>query len=493
MTDALNYSDRNFELNSSVAGLRSRSRRSVAIMARREKSRKHQNPRKKRTADPAAEAACANPIADIPMTNQVSIGLAEGNLEKWKYVESSLPAEDLLAEEFGSETSEHGWALDSEVESGVVDRAPNRSEILPDDSRVPEGMYFSGIDAETLFSIDVKLTSTLSRKEEDRLARRIVRARNRILRIVKLAPELNRLALADFGRGLLMPDEGFREIEVITILSYATEALGLQSDEHAFGMSEDELKEFVDTLSAALAEYRSLRDRMVVANLRLVILFARRHRHPRLAFLDFVQEGSLGLIRAIEKYEPNRNVKFSTYAVYWIWQQIARAADTQGALIRTPVHWNQVRRRLGRDLWPTTDEEHAQQSVAEWALEHGIEQERVEAMARPFQCVSTDTPLSDDDDRSLEDQLAADVVAPEEVVMQTDLRARLDFLVGRLPAREAEIMRRRFGLSNSDSETLEAVGEHFGVSRERIRQLESRALRHLRELCAAEGLHEYLC
>jgi RNA polymerase nonessential primary-like sigma factor len=347
-------------------------------------------------------------------------------------------------------------------------------------------------DAETLFSTDVRLISTLSRREEDALARRIVRARNAIRRILKGAQSLNRAALANFGRGLLAPEDGFREVEVVAILSYAESALNRPGSEARTGMTCAELRGFVTGLSAALATYRALRDQMVVANLRLVILFARRHRHPRLSFLDFVQEGTLGLIRAIEKYEPNRNVKFSTYAVYWIWQQIARAADTQGALIRTPVHWNQVRRRLGRELWQGEIEDGCQRSVDAWAIENGIDRERLATMARPIQCVSTDTPLGGDDDRSIEDHLTADVLAPEDHVMQADLRERLAALVEQLPTREAEIMRRRFGLSESDSETLEAVGEHFGVSRERIRQLEERALRHLREMCTAEGLHDYL-
>jgi len=101
-------------------------------------------------------------------------------------------------------------------------------------------------------------------------------------------------------------------------------------------MPRRELRNFVRELSAGLAEYRVVRDQMVQANIRLVMVLARRHHHPSLSFLDLVQEGMLGLIRAVEKYEPGRNVKFSTYAVYWIWQQMARAADTLGELIRYP-------------------------------------------------------------------------------------------------------------------------------------------------------------
>lgn len=350
----------------------------------------------------------------------------------------------------------------------------------------------SDLDAEALFSDDLRLTSVLDRREEEQLARRIVRARNRVRRIARKAGPVWRAALAGFGRGLLTPEEGFREIEISAILSYARMAAARKGRRDETGMTREQLRDFASELSAALTDYRELRDRMVVANLRLVILFARRHRHPRLAFLDFVQEGTLGLIRAVEKYQPGRKVKFSTYAVYWIWQQIARAADTQGALIRTPVHWNQVRRRLNRDRVQPENGDGGPRSADEWAKEYGIGRERLERMARPLQCVSTDAPLSEDDDRSFEEQLAAGDPAPEEVLLRSDLQVRVRALVDRLPGREAEIMRRRFGLSDAESETLEAVGAHFGVSRERIRQIEGRALRHLRDLCAEAGLREYL-
>ena len=357
-------------------------------------------------------------------------------------------------------------------------------------ARKPPDVAF---DAESLFSTDIRLTARLERRDEDDLARRIARARNRVRRVLRSARHLSCAALADVGRESVAPDQAFRELEIVATLNYAVAALKQRRSERETGMTRKDLRAFVDELSTALSEYRVLRDQMVVANLRLVILFARRHRHPRLSFLDFVQEGTLGLIRAIEKYEPDRKVKFSTYAVYWVWQQIARAADTQGALIRTPVHWNQMRRRMSRELGQTAAGGRNSRATADWAVEIGIDPDRLAAIVRPFYCVSTDTPLGgEDDDRSLEDQLAAEEIAPEEHMLQVDLRQRLEALVDSLPGRDAEIMRRRFGLCDDASETLEEVGVRFGVSRERIRQLESRALRQLRDLCTAEGLQEYL-
>jgi len=226
----------------------------------------------------------------------------------------------------------------------------------------------------------------------------------------------------------------------------------------------------------------------VRANVRLVALLARRYRHPTLTFLDLFQEGTLGLLRAVEKYEPERQVKFSTYASWWIWQQLGRTADTQGALIRTPVHWNQMRRRVNRSQ--DDPEASAASNQIERATE-GIDPTRLDAMTHGFRFVSTDTP-SDDDERPLESLLAGNEDSPEAQVLHTSLGNHLASALEQLPPREGFIVRHRFGLGNEDSQTLEEISTHLGVSRERVRQLENRALAKLREVCDARGLREYL-
>jgi RNA polymerase sigma factor (sigma-70 family) len=229
---------------------------------------------------------------------------------------------------------------------------------------------------------------------------------------------------------------------------------------------------------------------MIEANIRLVSLLARQYRHPALSYLDMVQEGTIGLIRAIEKFEPDRGVKFSTYAVWWIWQQITRSVDNQGALIRTPVHWSQFRRRMDRQSQRSAPDD---APVAEdVAVEQGVAPERAAMMTQMFRFVSTDSPQSDDDDRPLETVVAEPAKEPESQVLQEDLRAQLDQAITRLPPREAYILRERFGLRDDESQTLEELGTHFGVSRARIRQLETRALRQLKDVCTAQGLQDYL-
>jgi RNA polymerase primary sigma factor len=358
-----------------------------------------------------------------------------------------------------------------------------------EDNGAPEGQ--GGIDVERLFSASIRATRVLTREEETELAQQIARARQRIRRLIRHERRIAQQALADAGRGVVLPDNDFREREAIAVLAFAERTLKEGRRRASRGMPRKELRRFVVDLTDALADYRALRDRMIEANIRLVNLLARQYRHPTLSFLDLVQEGTIGLIRAIEKYEPSRNVKFSTYAVWWIWQQITRSVDNQGALIRTPVHWSQFRRRMDREVQHQASSNDGV-SPQELAVQRGLDPERAAMMTQTFRFVSTDAPASDEDERPLETVVADQEQEPEARALQSDLRAHLDQAITQLPPREAYILRERFGLADDQSQTLEEIGDHFGVSRERIRQLESRALKQLREVCTAQGLQDYL-
>jgi RNA polymerase sigma factor (sigma-70 family) len=344
------------------------------------------------------------------------------------------------------------------------------------------------LNAESLFSAEIAGQALLSRADEEVLAKRIVRARKRVRAILRRSRRLAHAALVDAGRGVVLPEEDFREREAVAILQFARDALRTPAGVRATGMARRPLRAYVEELEGALEEYRSVRDQMVKANVRLVAMLARRYRHPTLTFLDLFQEGTLGLLRAVEKYEPSRQVKFSTYASWWIWQQLGRTADTQGALIRTPVHWNQLRRRLGR----SQDGAESGDGVRdERAAAQGIDPSRFEAMAQGFRFVSTDTP-ADDAERPIETILAGPEASPETQVLHTLLGRDLESALEALPPREGFIVRQRFGLGSADSRTLEEISVHLGVSRERVRQLENRALAKLREVCNERGLREYL-
>ncbi len=347
-------------------------------------------------------------------------------------------------------------------------------------------------DLPSQFFRSVGATAMLSREDELAIARGIVRARNRIRRILRRFPRLTAAALPLHGRSVVHPADDFRERETVLVLDFARRQLrSRRRSDLRFG-TRMRLREFVTALESELKEYRKLRDRMIEANLRLVISFAKRYRRAGVSFLDMVQEGTLGLIRAVEKYDPVKEVKFGTDAVWWIWQQIGRAGDVHGGLIRTPVHWNQLRRKVGRETQRLQTENDGEVDRDALAEASGVDADRLETMTQNFQCLSLDSPLGADDDRTLEELLASDADDPEREAAAVDLSQQLEAALAQLPAREADILRLRFGTSDSQSLTLEEVGRRYGVSRERIRQLEARALKQLLPICEGQGLRAYV-
>ncbi len=341
-------------------------------------------------------------------------------------------------------------------------------------------------DAERLFAAELARVSLLTNEQERVLTRRLALARARLRALLRRAPRLARAALAGAGRGVIRPERDFREREVLAIVEFGERVMASGSS-RAVGLTRARLARLLTALRTALEEYRQLRDHMMHANLRLVATLARRYHHPTLTFLDLFQEGTLGLLRAVEKYEPTRGVKFSTYASWWIWQQLGRSADTRGGLIRTPVYWNQMRRRLARAqvaLVPTEAEAVTQAAV-------GSEAARLAAMAQPFHYISTDAP-PDADDWSADALLLSTGDDPEALVERGVLTQRLEAAVECLPVRERLIVNQRFGFSGGRARTLDEISLQLGVSRERVRQLEGRALGRLRAACSDAGLREYL-
>jgi len=376
---------------------------------------------------------------------------------------------------------------DAPVISGAglaVDALEDSDDAQDAEEELAGGWRDESFDSGTKFFADVARVDLLTREEEESLAQEIADRRTRILKLLRGRRRLVTEALQGAGRGVVHPDEDFREREALIVLNHARRVLRAMRRGQR---GRKTVSIFVSALGHELGRYRTVRDRMMTANVRLVMTLARRYHHPTLSYLDLVQEGVLGLMRAVEKYEPCRGIKFGTYAVWWIWQQISRAADCQGALIRTPVHWNQFRRKIGRTAGP------AERDSEVLAERHGMSADRVALMSQQFQCLSLAAPLGDEDDRTLGDMLAADAGDnPEGAMLETDLGERLADAVSELPEREAQIIKLRFGLSEARVYTLEEIGQRFGVSRERIRQLEARALKRMREICNERGLTELL-
>jgi RNA polymerase primary sigma factor len=264
--------------------------------------------------------------------------------------------------------------------------------------------------------------------------------------------------------------------------------------ENRVGLSVKEIKEINRSMSMGETKMRRAKKDMVEANLRLVISIAKKYTNRGLQFLDLIQEGNIGLMKAVDKFEYRRGYKFSTYATWWIRQAITRSIADQARTIRIPVHMIETINKLNRVSRQMMQDMGREPTPEELSKELDMPEDKVRKVLKiAKEPISTETPIGDDEDSSLGDFIEDTVIeSPLQNATEDSLHFATDDVLGSLTAREAKVLRMRFGIGMNTDHTLEEVGKQFDVTRERIRQIEAKALRKLRHPSRSSHLKSFL-
>jgi RNA polymerase primary sigma factor len=260
------------------------------------------------------------------------------------------------------------------------------------------------------------------------------------------------------------------------------------------GIPLKELKEINRRMSTGEAKARRAKREMTEANLRLVISIAKKYTNRGLQFLDLIQEGNIGLMKAVDKFEYRRGYKFSTYATWWIRQAITRSIADQARTIRIPVHMIETINKMNRISRQILQETGQEPEPALLAQKMEMPEEKIRKILKiSKEPISMETPIGDDEDSHLGDFIEdSATMAPADAAVYASLRDVTKDILDSLTPREAKVLRMRFGIEMNTDHTLEEVGKQFDVTRERIRQIEAKALRKLRHPSRSERLRSFL-
>ncbi|MGB1612888.1 MAG: RNA polymerase sigma factor RpoD [Arenicellales bacterium] len=316
----------------------------------------------------------------------------------------------------------------------------------------------------------------------------------RVTRKTFISKFVGRESEAFWIRSMMRGKEGNKEILKAHAEELETLRSRLERLELVAGLRIHQIKEVNRRMSIGEAKARRAKKEMIEANLRLVISIAKKYTNRGLQFLDLIQEGNIGLMKAVDKFEYRRGYKFSTYATWWIRQAITRSIADQARTIRIPVHMIETINKLNRVSRQILQEKGREALPEELAERMDMPEHKIlKVLKIAKEPISMETPIGDDEDSHLGDFIEdKNILAPEDAALTKGLTSATDSILNSLTERESKVIRMRFGIGLNTDHTLEEVGKQFDVTRERIRQIEAKALRKMRHPTRSEKLRSYL-